>query len=49
MMNTAIEALVDLVSPQFDQRAGKIKDIAAGAIFTNRYSCSSGSCLYFWQ
>ncbi|MBP6731317.1 MAG: diacylglycerol kinase family protein [Chitinophagales bacterium] len=32
MMNTAIEALVDLVSPQFDERAGKIKDIAAGAV-----------------
>lgn len=32
MMNTAIEGLVDFVSPQFDERAGKIKDIAAGAV-----------------
>ncbi len=32
MMNTAIEALVDLVSPQFNEKAGKIKDIAAGAV-----------------
>ncbi|MCX6065048.1 MAG: diacylglycerol kinase family protein [Chloroflexi bacterium] len=32
MINTAIEALVDLVSPEFNQKAGKIKDIAAGAV-----------------
>ena len=32
MMNTAIEELVDLVSPQFNPKAGKIKDIAAGAV-----------------
>lgn len=30
--NTAIEKLVDLVSPQFDPRAGEIKDLAAGAV-----------------
>ena len=32
MINTAIEELVDLVSPQFSEKAGKIKDIAAGAV-----------------
>ncbi len=32
MMNTAIETLVDLVSPEFNEKAGKIKDIAAGAV-----------------
>lgn len=32
MMNTAIEDLVDLVSPGFNEKAGKIKDIAAGAV-----------------
>ena len=31
-LNTAIEKLTDLVSPQFDERAGKVKDIAAGAV-----------------
>ncbi len=32
MMNTAIEALVDLVSPSYHEKAGLIKDIAAGAV-----------------
>lgn len=32
MLNTAIEHLVDFVSPEFDSRAGRIKDIAAGAV-----------------
>ncbi len=31
-INTAIEALVDLVSPQFHPLAGKAKDVAAGAV-----------------
>jgi diacylglycerol kinase len=32
LMNTAIELLVDLVSPQYNARAGEIKDIAAGGV-----------------
>ena len=32
MINTAIEELVDLVSPDHHEQAGKIKDIAAGAV-----------------
>jgi diacylglycerol kinase len=32
LMNTAIEDLVDLVSPEFDKKAGRIKDISAGAV-----------------
>lgn len=32
MMNTAIENLVNLVSPDFHPLAGKAKDIAAGAV-----------------
>jgi diacylglycerol kinase (ATP) len=31
-INTAIERLVDLVSPDYHPLAGKIKDIAAGAV-----------------
>ena len=31
-MNTAIENLVDLVSPDYHEKAGKVKDIAAGAV-----------------
>ena len=30
--NTAIERLVDIVSPGHDNRAGNVKDIAAGAV-----------------
>jgi diacylglycerol kinase (ATP) len=30
--NSAIENLVDLCSPDFDERAGRIKDMAAGAV-----------------
>ncbi|SEA17590.1 diacylglycerol kinase family protein [Pedobacter hartonius] len=32
LLNTAIELLVDLVSPGFDVQAGRVKDIAAGAV-----------------
>ena len=32
MMNTAIEILVDMVSPEYNEKAGKIKDIAAGGV-----------------
>jgi diacylglycerol kinase len=31
-MNSAIESLVDLVSPEKNSLAGKAKDIAAGAV-----------------
>jgi len=31
-MNTAIEAVVDLVSPEYHVIAGRAKDIAAGAV-----------------
>ncbi len=32
LLNTAIEKLTDLVSPEFNPLAGKVKDIAAGAV-----------------
>ncbi len=32
IMNTAIEKMVDLISPEFNPKAGAIKDIAAGAV-----------------
>lgn len=32
MLNTAIEWLTDLVSPEFNPLAGKVKDVAAGAV-----------------
>lgn len=33
MMNTAVEKISDVVSPQYDERIGLIKDISAGAVF----------------
>lgn len=32
LMNTAIETLVDLVSPEFNPKAGIVKDIAASSV-----------------
>lgn len=32
MMNTAFEGLVDMVSPEHGEKAGMVKDIAAGAV-----------------
>jgi diacylglycerol kinase len=32
LLNTAVELLVDLVSPEFNALAGKVKDVAAGAV-----------------
>lgn len=32
-VNTALERLVDLVSPNYDPRAGDVKDLAAAAVF----------------
>ena len=32
LLNTALEELVDLVSPEFHHKAGLVKDIAAGAV-----------------
>jgi undecaprenol kinase/diacylglycerol kinase (ATP) len=32
LINTAIETLVDMVSPEFNVKAGLVKDIAAAAV-----------------
>ena len=32
LLNTAIETLVDLVSPTYNEKAGQVKDVAAGAV-----------------
>lgn len=35
MINTALELLTDLVSPGYNEKAGKIKDVAAGAVLVS--------------
>jgi diacylglycerol kinase (ATP) len=37
MLNTAIEATVDIVSPEHSEKARVIKDIAAGAVFVTAF------------
>ena len=32
ILNTAIEAVLDLVQPDHDERVGVVKDLAAGAV-----------------
>lgn len=34
LMNTAVETIVDLVSPEYHHMAGRAKDIAAAAVWT---------------
>lgn len=41
MFNSAIEGLVDWLSPEYDTRAGRIKDLAAGAVL----ACAIGAAL----
>lgn len=38
-LNTAVEFLVDLVSPDYHPLAGKVKDVAAGAVLISVMVC----------
>ena len=38
-LNTALEFLVDLVSPDFHPLAGRVKDVAAGAVLLSVIFC----------
>lgn len=45
--NTAIEQYVDIVKPEYDPRAGNIKDIAAGAVLIAATSAAIIGLLIF--
>ncbi|HUM46350.1 MAG TPA: diacylglycerol kinase family protein [Chitinophagales bacterium] len=47
-LNTAIEKLTDLVSPEFDTRAGNVKDIAAGAVLMASLTAVVIGVVVFW-
>jgi len=32
LLNTSLETLTDLVSPTYNEKAGRVKDVAAGAV-----------------
>lgn len=45
--NSAIEKLVDLVSPGFHEKAGEVKDMAAGAVLIAAVLAALVGCLIF--
>jgi diacylglycerol kinase (ATP) len=47
LINTAIERLVDLVSPGYDTRAGLIKDISAGAVLVTAIIAAVAGSIIF--
>ncbi len=47
MINTALENLVDLVSPEKNKTAGRVKDIAAGAVLvTSVFAAITGLIIF---
>ena len=47
IINTAIEQVVDLVSPNYNELAGKIKDLAAGAVLVVAIISAIIGCVIF--
>lgn len=47
-LNTAIETIVDLVSPQQHPLAGKAKDLAAGAVLISAIAAVIGGLIIFY-
>lgn len=45
--NTAVERLVDIVSPDYDRRAGAVKDVAAGAVLLTAIGAAVVGLLVF--
>jgi diacylglycerol kinase (ATP) len=48
IFNTAVEKLTDLVSPDYNELAGKAKDLAAGAVLMAAFTAIVIGCLIFW-
>lgn len=48
MINTAIEKLVDLKEPEYNPKAGLIKDIAAGAVLIASIGALAIGVIIFW-
>lgn len=46
-LNTALEALVDLLSPQYHPLAKKAKDVAAGAVLIGAIGAAIIGCIVF--
>jgi diacylglycerol kinase (ATP) len=48
-LNTAMEHMVDFVSPDYHEKAGKIKDIAAGAVLMSALIAAIIGVLLIWN
>jgi diacylglycerol kinase len=48
MINTAIEKLTDMVSPEIHPKAKEVKDMAAGAVLIASFAAAVIGCLVFW-
>jgi diacylglycerol kinase len=49
LMNTAIEQVVDLISPDQNENAGRIKDISAGAVLVVSIVSVIIAFVIFWK
>ena len=49
IINTVIEHVVDLVSPNYNELAGKVKDLAAGAVLVVAIISAIVGCVIFWN
>jgi diacylglycerol kinase len=47
LLNTAVEAVVDLVQPEYDELAGQAKDLAAGAVLVASLTALVAGLLIF--
>ena len=47
LINTAIELLVDLVSPDYNEKAGRIKDMCAAAVLVTAITAVVIGCVIF--
>ncbi len=46
-MNTAAEAIADFIHPEFHEKIGHIKDIAAGAVFITAITAVIVGCIIY--
>jgi diacylglycerol kinase (ATP) len=47
-INTSIEYVADFIHPEFHQKIGRIKDIAAGAVFMASIAATIGAILIYY-
>ncbi|HXH19024.1 MAG TPA: diacylglycerol kinase family protein [Chitinophagales bacterium] len=48
-INTAVEKLTDLVKPEYHPLAGRVKDMAAGAVLLAAAGAAACGVLIFWK